>query len=301
MKDNRWNTTALMLLRILQFALGVGVLQKSAYFVSRYGFWIIPYSLAVSVLTLAWVAVVLSLFFANKLLPLAVIIVDVILTVSYIVSIATIANRYSRAIGSPCIVYPSPQQSTDQIVSQHCSLLKSAFHLLIIQMLTFLGAIIWDGIVMYRNRNGRLKDVRASAQNAMHGGGTDGEQIAAIGGTYGMSGPMMGPENCGCSANGNHDVQTVLSQYRLGGFPIYPARIASPATPLDPHMQPHLPRTIPQQSVMTQHHQHQNHHQHHHHQQIHQFDQVQQQQYQHQHQQYQQNRGSSPQELDGSR
>ncbi|CAZ80508.1 unnamed protein product [Tuber melanosporum] len=301
MRDNRWNTTALLLLRISQLVLGATILGICAYFAPNYDDWLIPFDIVLSAFTLVWVAVVLGLFFASRLLPLIVTMVDLVLAVFYIVSIAITADSYSRAIGNSCAFLLS-QPNMDEAAFRDCGELEAGFRVLITQTLTFLGAIIWDGVVLHRNRNGKPRDVQDAAKNAMHGADAGSGQMVRIGGTYRMPEPMVDPENGGHGENGNHGARVPLSQHQLRGFPIYPTRIA---TLFDPRMQQHLPPAMPQQGVMAQFHQHQNHHQQ---QQIYQFDQVQQHQQQYQHQwrsqhqrqRYQENRGPPPQELDGS-
>ncbi|KAG0641413.1 hypothetical protein HOY80DRAFT_883243 [Tuber brumale] len=297
MRDYRWNTIALLLLRISQLMLGIVVLGGSAYFLSKHHSWVTPYTLAVSAFTLVWVAILLSLFFANKLLPVVVIIFDVVLVVCYIVAIATVADHNPDAVSDSCSLTTPSGRRIDQFVNRDCITLNAGFPVLVIQMLTFLGAIIWDGIVLYQNRNGRPSDVQAAAQNAMHGSGGGDGQMAGIWGAYGIPGLIMNPESGDRGAGGNHGERASLSQYQPTNSPIYPAEIASPAAPFDLHLQSHFPPATPQQGVMMQHHECQNHHQHqNHHQQQH-IPQTHQDQPQRQ--QHQQNRGPSPQELDG--
>ncbi|KAG0126858.1 hypothetical protein HOY82DRAFT_626771 [Tuber indicum] len=305
MRDNRWNTTAFVLLRILQFALGIVVLGGSAYFASKYDDWYIPYTIVVSAFTLSWVVVVLSLFFTNKLPPLLAVTMDLILAVSYIVPIATIAEYGPNGSSDSCT--PSGQ-STDRMMIRGCATLKAGFPVLVIQMLTFTGAIIWDGKVLYQNRNGGPNDVQAAAQSARHGGGADGGQMAGIGKTYWITGPIRVTtlESGGCGACGTHGEQASLSPYQPANSSIYPAQIASPATPLNPHMQPHFPLAMPHQCFIPRHRECQNCRQDQNHlqqqqtlsHQIYQDWQSQQYQLQSQHQnhQYQQNR-ELPQEI----
>ncbi|PWW73635.1 hypothetical protein C7212DRAFT_365749 [Tuber magnatum] len=270
MKDYRWNTVSFLLLRISQLVLGVIVLGISAYFVSKYEECrdrYVAFTLAVGGLTLLWMAAALSLFYTSNLLPLAAIIADVVLAVAYIVSIATIADDNPDAIAGSCTFYTFTLWSTYTYVFEDCNTLRGVFGILILEMLTFIGAIIWDGIVLYQNRHGGVGGAEVAAHNAMHGGG----QEAAMGGMYGMPKPVMD------AANGeNYGPQTYLPQYQPTNSPIYPAQFASPAAPYDPYMPP---PTLPQQAVMMPHHQHQ---------QIHQVQQHQQQQSPHHHHQQQQ-------------
>ncbi|CUS13815.1 unnamed protein product [Tuber aestivum] len=293
MKDNRWNTVAFLLLRTSQLVLGVIILGITAYFVANYDEWYLPYphlssnrtipnrknryvgfTLAVGGLTLAWIAAALSLFYTNNLFPLATIIVDVLLAIAYIVSIATIADDNPDTITGSCTYYSYWTSYT--YVSKDCNTLKGLFGILILEMLTFIGAIIWDGIVLYQNRDGGPGDTEAAPQNPMHGGG----QMAPAGGMYGMPKPMMGATN-----GENYGPQTFLPQYQPTNSPIYPAQVASPTSPYGAYAPP---PTMPQQAVMMPHHQHQ---------QIH---QVQQQQHQHQQQSpHQHQEQKQPSELGG--
>ncbi|CUS13816.1 unnamed protein product, partial [Tuber aestivum] len=300
MKDSRWNTVAFLLLRISQLVLGVIVLGIAAYFVSIYDEWFIPFTIVVSAFTLAWVGVGLSLFFTNNLFPLVVIMVDVVLAVSYIVSIAALAGEYSSAIGSPCIVYDPYKSSPDEFVSRHCTTLNGGFGILILEMLTFLGAIIWDGIVLYQNRNGKREGFPVPARGAVNEDDAIGEQIGEIRGAHGMWEPMADPPAGAGGAGGNHGEQPVLSYYQPTGPQIYPAQTAPPTAPYNPSTShPLAPRVLQQDAMM--------YHQPHDQRQQQQIDQVhqiqgQQDQYQRQsqHQQYPQNRGPLPHELGGT-
>ncbi|PWW73636.1 hypothetical protein C7212DRAFT_216785 [Tuber magnatum] len=304
MRDSRWNTTALLLLRISQFLLGVIVLGISAYFISIYEEWFISFTLVVSILTLVWVTVVLSLFFTSKLLPLVVIVVDVILSVFCIVSMATIAGGHPDQIGSACLVYPPAVTSPDKFVSLHCSTLNGGFGILIIEMLTFLGAIIWDGIVLYQNRNRRPRDARVVAQNAPHVFDAGGDQMGGIRGrNYAMPKPTTDTANGGGTASGNQGAQTIPPQYQPASSLFYQAQNASPTTPYNPNMPEPLAPRVPQRDVMMQHRQHQDYQQQQ--QQVYQVHQIQQQQHryqrqpQHQYQQYGQDWGPPPREPRG--
>ncbi|PWW73637.1 hypothetical protein C7212DRAFT_365750 [Tuber magnatum] len=287
MRDNRWNTTAFLLLRISQLLLGVIVLGISAYFASNY---YEPYPSLPSTLTHQT-----TKYLAEKT------------AISYIASIARVASAYPDVIGDSCNVRTTSGRGTEKIVTMDCTTLNAGFAILVTKLLTLLGAIIWDGIVLRHNRNGRHRDVRAVARNAMHGGDAGVGQMAAIRGAYEMLGSMVDPGSGGRGSGGNHEAQTFLSQYQLRDSPTYPTLVASPTTLHSPYVPPPPHLAAPQQVLMMQHHQHQNHQNHHHHQmhQIHQLHLAQQpQQHQHQrqsqHLQYQQNRGPSPQELDGN-
>lgn len=159
--------------------------------------------------SLVWAAVVLGLFFTNRLSPPLVMFVDVPLAVAYILSVATVAANWSYAIGHSCF-------ASKGLVYSDCATLKGVFGILIIQMLTFHGAIIWDAIVMSQNPN-RRRDVRAVAQNAV---------------------PGMAKPAVAAAGGGN------LGQFQLDGTPIYPAELASPAAQYNFYM------LVPQQGVM---------------------------------------------------
>ncbi|KAG0641414.1 hypothetical protein HOY80DRAFT_1112753 [Tuber brumale] len=300
MRDNRWNAAALLTLRISQLVLVVIALGLTAFFIAKYRVeWYAAFTLATICLTVVWIPLVLGLFFTNNLLPLVVIIVDVLLAIFYIVSIATIANYNPEAIGGSCTFYTYTfslfDWNTYLWVIEDCDKLRGLFAILVLEMLTFIGAIIWDGVVLYQNRNGNPGDVGVVAQNAMYGGGGGG-QIAAVGGTYGMSKPMMDAASGGNDATGYYGGQTPLPQYQPMNPPIYPVQVASPITAYSPHMPPPLAPTMPQQAAVMQH-QHQNHQQQ---QQVHQVQQQQQLQHQQsQQQQQQQNGGPLPHELGG--
>ncbi|CUS13817.1 unnamed protein product [Tuber aestivum] len=316
MRDNRWNTTAFLLLRISQLLLGVIALGISAYFESRYESQKYPppstptpsqtifnrknsfiiLILALGILTLVWVIVALTLFFTNKLHPLAAIIVDVILAICYIASIATVASTYPGVIGNSCKAYAPSRDGMDDMVIKDCAMLNGGF------------AILVTNKVLRQNRNGKRGDARAVVRNAMHCGGVGGGQMALIGGAYELLGPTMDPENGSRGSGGNQGAQTFMSQYHPRNSPIYPAQVASPATLHNPYVPPPSLLAMPQQALMMQHPQHQNHRNHHRHQ-LHHLHHLQQQQqrqhqlqsqHQHQHQQYQQNRESPPQELGGT-
>ena len=99
-----------------------------------------------------------------------------------------------------------------------CATLKGVFGILIIQMLTFHGAIIWDVIVMSRNPN-RRRDVRAVARGVMPG--------------------MVKP--AAAVASGGD-----VGQYQLDGTPVYPAELATPAAQYNSYM------PVPQQHYQQQ-------------------------------------------------
>ncbi|PUU80900.1 hypothetical protein B9Z19DRAFT_1063108 [Tuber borchii] len=219
MRDSRWGTTPLLLLRISQLLLGVVVLGIAAYFASKYSGWYIAFTVALGFVTLVWTAVVLGLFFKNKLSPPLVMFVDVPLAVAYILSVATVAANWPRALGGSCVakVAGVPGES---ILDADCATLKGAFGILIIEMLTFHGAIIWDAIVMSRNPN-RRRDVRGVAQNYV---------------------PVMPKPMAVVDSGGPH------GQYQLDGTLVYPAELASPAAQYNSDMPP----TDPQQQQQYQ-------------------------------------------------
>lgn len=146
--------------------------------------------------------------------------VDVPLAVAYILSVATVAANWPRALRGSCVAKVAGVTGVpgENILDADCATLKGAFGILIIEMLTFHGAIIWDAIVMSRNPN-RRRDVRTAAQNYM---------------------PVM-PKPMAASSGTN-------GQYQLDGTPVYPAELASPAAQYNPDM----PSTDPQQQQYQQ-------------------------------------------------
>ncbi|CAZ80507.1 unnamed protein product [Tuber melanosporum] len=308
MRDKRWNAVALLILRISQLVLAVIALGLAAFFIAKYPVaWYAAFTLTTICLTVVWIPLVLGLFFTGNLLPLVVIIVDVLIAIFYIISIATIADYNPEAIGGSCAFYTFSLWDWDTYlwVIEDCDKLRGLFAILVLEMLTFIGAIIWDGVVLYQNRSGRAGAVDAVAQNAMYGGAGAG-RVAAVGGTYGVSKPMMN------DAAGYYGGQTSLPQYQPMNSPTYPPQVGSPISPYSPYVPPPVAPTMPQQAAVMQH-QHQNHLQQ---QQVHQLQQQQrqhqqQQQPQQQHhqfqppppppppQQQQQNQGPLPHELGG--
>ncbi|RPA99048.1 hypothetical protein L873DRAFT_1738976 [Choiromyces venosus 120613-1] len=248
MKDNRWNIVAFLLLRITQLVLGVIVMGMTAYFVSKYDEWYTDFTLATSLCTLAWIALSLTLFSINKLVPLAAIIVDALFAIAYIVCIASIAHFNPDSIGGSCTYYEYSFWITLTYTLEDCTTLRGLFGILVVEMLMFVGATIWDGIVLYQNRNGPPRDPEV-VQYAMHSGGGGGVGVSGgqIGGTYGMamSKPMM-------DAGGGGD-QTYLPRYQPTNSPIYPVQAVSPPTPYNPYMSPPMSPTMPQQAVVMQH------------------------------------------------
>jgi len=290
MKDNRWNAVALLILRVSQLVLVVIALGLTAYFTATYtARWYLAFTLAAVCLSVCWIALTLGLFFANELLPLAALLGDILLAILYIVSIATIGDYNSDSIAGNCTFFTySIWTGLDYYEFEDCGKLRGLFGILVLVMLTFIGAIIWDSIVLYQNRNGRPGSDQVVPQNVMYGGVS---QMAATGGK-----PMVGAADGG-DAGGYYGPQTFLPQYQPTNSPIYPAQIASPAISYNPHMPPPpLSPTMPQQAAMMQ---HQNQQQQ---QQLHQVQQQQQRQYQQQsqHHQQQQNQGPLPQELVGA-
>jgi len=138
--------------------------------------------------------------------------VDVPLAVAYIISVVTVAANWPHTLRSSCAV-------GDSLVDADCATLKGVFGILIIEMLTFHGAIIWDAIVMSRNPN-RRRDVRGIAQNYV---------------------PVM-PKPMAVAASGD-----THGQYQLDGTPVYPAELASPAAQYNSDMPPTDPQQQQQQ------------------------------------------------------
>lgn len=148
--------------------------------------------------------------------------VDVPLAVAYILSVTTVAANWHRALGGSCVAKVAGVTDVpgESILDADCATLKGAFGILIIEMLTFHGAIIWDAIVMFRNPN-RRRDVRTVAQNYM---------------------PVM-PKSMAVAASGGTN-----GQYQLDGTPVYPAELASPAAQYNSD----VPSTDPQQQQYQQ-------------------------------------------------
>jgi len=166
-RDNRWGFVPFIIVRTLQLLFAVIVMGLNANFISALlsagleAGWMFGFGLLVSIATLIWIIIVITLFFTSHLLPLAVVIVDAFSLFTWF--IAMIGMGIANIDGTNLLTYdcstctllddagdelcPLPAEMT------LCELIKANFVFELLSLVLFIISLVFAGITLHRTKS----------------------------------------------------------------------------------------------------------------------------------------------------